>query len=57
MPRKQINASQSLVDPRVGTASSAPDYKSTEEALVSGWHPESIGWSDDGERSKGRDPR
>ena len=45
---------QSLVDPRVGTRSSAPIFEGAEEATLGGWDAKHIGWSDDGERSLGR---
>ena len=46
---------QSLVDPRVGTASSAPEFESESEEAVTGWDSAHLGWSPDGERSGGRE--
>ena len=46
---------QSIVDPRVGTRSSAPVFEDESEGALGGWNSNHIGWSSDAERSAGRE--
>lgn len=46
---------QSLVDPRVGTGSTAPRYGGDDERDLNGWTPKNIGWSNDAQRSTDRE--
>lgn len=46
---------QSLIDPRVGASSSAPQFDTVQETAVTGWNPANIGWSEDGQRGGDRE--